>query len=769
MSKIYFLSYFEKLITGDRNAPLACNSISLYIKELLEKQKNRQCVFVNLAPNKKPFCFEKNLKLGNMVQIGTRSFGKIFRKFIWSRTYWKHVYSFLEKTVTNDDIIIIYHSLYNRHLISKVKKTIKCKVILVGAELYSSVSHKKSHYKLEVESYSHANGHILISEQLRKSLKVERPYVIISGNYSTNKSKLSKFGVSDGKIHLVYSGIFDSIKGGLSNAVYSLEYLPSNYVLHIAGFGDDSIVQNFLKNPIFKDRIIYEGKLIGEKFDNLLARCDIGLSTQNIQDSFNKTSFPSKILSYLRNGLQVVSTPSISVIDSNFKNAVYLTKSDSPSDIAETIKETKDANTNSAPLDSINQETFVSFTKLLDTITKSKRFIFVNNSLYGSTGNLCKSLVEYFYKTGNDCLLLYKNGSDVTNNVSYIRYGSDFERFASAFLTRITGNCYGYMRHTTKSVMRKIHNFKPDIVNVHCVNSYSLNVTRFLGNLKSQNIPTIITNHALFFGTGSCGYPFGNCGKYKTKCGNCPKPRYACKSILFDRTRQNWLSFYKTISDSKFIMVSVSPYVRNTLLDSPITKNLENYVVLNGIDTSCFCYGESRKRDGKIHILYVNSAIKNTNKGFYEFKKIVEKLKNEYEFVFHVAANESMGLEEFENVVLHKGISNKHEMAKLYQNSDLTILTSRRETFSLPLTESLCCGTPIVSYKCGGPESFLSGQAVKFYEFGDFEHMVQFIKSKEYLLIDRRKASMEYSKQFSLERMCQEYDRIFTKYLNYGK
>ena len=37
-----------------------------------------------------------------------------------------------------------------------------------------------------------------------------------------------------------------------------------------------------------------------------IQKCQIGLCTQNIDAAFNTTSFPSKILSYMSNGLEVV-------------------------------------------------------------------------------------------------------------------------------------------------------------------------------------------------------------------------------------------------------------------------------------------------------------------------------------------------------------------------------------------------------------------------------------------------------------------------------
>ena len=56
-----------------------------------------------------------------------------------------------------------------------------------------------------------------------------------------------------------------------------------------------------------KASITYDGLKKGEEFIRFLQQCHIGLSTQNPSGEFNDTSFPSKVLTYLANGLSVVS------------------------------------------------------------------------------------------------------------------------------------------------------------------------------------------------------------------------------------------------------------------------------------------------------------------------------------------------------------------------------------------------------------------------------------------------------------------------------
>ena len=68
-----------------------------------------------------------------------------------------------------------------------------------------------------------------------------------------------------------------------------------------------------------------------------MQKCHVGLSTQNPDAEYNDTSFPSKILSYMANGLRVVSIRIRTVETSSIADKVYFYDRQSPKDIADTI------------------------------------------------------------------------------------------------------------------------------------------------------------------------------------------------------------------------------------------------------------------------------------------------------------------------------------------------------------------------------------------------------------------------------------------------
>ena len=210
------------------------------------------------------------------------------------------------------DTIIVYHSLGYFNIISWAKKIKGFRLILEVEEIYSDVSQMDSKFrKLEFRMFDIADAFILSNDLLDTKInKHHKPSIVIYGTYHLEPKCVEKF--DDGKIHVVYAGTFDPNKGGAQIAIMATEYLPKNYHIHICGFGSSDDIED-VKRRICeaqsksKASITYDGLKKGNEFIEFLQKCHIGLSTQKPEGEYNDTSFPSKVLTYMANGLAVVS------------------------------------------------------------------------------------------------------------------------------------------------------------------------------------------------------------------------------------------------------------------------------------------------------------------------------------------------------------------------------------------------------------------------------------------------------------------------------
>ena len=168
----------------------------------------------------------------------------------------------------------------------------------------------------------------------------DKPYAITHGTYHVEPDRNFRF--DDNKIHVVYAGTLDPRKGGAASAAAAARYLPENYHVHILGFGSDEQIANMKSliedvNRISSADVSYDGVLSGEDYIRFLQACQIGLSTQNPDAAFNATSFPSKVLSYMANGLRVVSIRIDAVESSAVGDMITYYDDQSPEAIAKAI------------------------------------------------------------------------------------------------------------------------------------------------------------------------------------------------------------------------------------------------------------------------------------------------------------------------------------------------------------------------------------------------------------------------------------------------
>ena len=275
-----------------------------------------------------------------------------------------------------DETILVYHSLGYFKSILWAKKIKKFKMILEVEEIYQDVGKIKrnSMAKVEYPMIEAADAYIFPTELLNSKLNIHnKPYAIIYGTYTVEPQITEKF--NDGKIHVVYAGTFDPRKGGAAAAAAAAE-LPDRYHFHICGFGSEEetrILQEQIEaiNKGQNPKISLEGLLKGNDYIKLLQKCQIGLSTQDPSAKFNNTSFPSKILSYMCNGLSVVSIDIPAIRNSLIGNFLTYYRIQEPREIANAICNSEIENNNREEILKLRRLFISQITHLLESTSPS--------------------------------------------------------------------------------------------------------------------------------------------------------------------------------------------------------------------------------------------------------------------------------------------------------------------------------------------------------------------------------------------------------------
>lgn len=346
MKKIFYMAYYNSTNSSERrNAVLSSVNKMNYICEALENNGYNTEIVSASGTTEKKFCKSKKVKLTDKTTLKLFSSLPRLNRIVSviDRVILKtKLFLYMIKNTNKDSIVMVYHSLGYMSLVKRLKKLKGFKLIIEAEEIYGDVIGDEKTSQKEYDFFKIADAFIFPTELLSEKVNTEKkPEVIIYGTYHIEK-ELSKL-FSDGKIHCVYAGTLDPRKGGAIASAESALFLNENYHIHILGFGNEkekaetlNTIDSISKKS--KAKITYDGLLSGEEYIKFIQSCDIGLSTQNPNGKYNDTSFPSKILSYMANGLRVVSVRIPVVEESGIGKCVYYYDEQTPENIAKAIK-----------------------------------------------------------------------------------------------------------------------------------------------------------------------------------------------------------------------------------------------------------------------------------------------------------------------------------------------------------------------------------------------------------------------------------------------
>ena len=390
----------------------------------------------------------------------------------------------------------------------------------------------------------------------------------------------------------------------------------------------------------------------------------------------------------------------------------------------------------------------------------------------GSTGKIVCDIDKSLRANWIESEIYYGRKSHRKSDARKIKFGYGWEMLLQRVLLKAGlalqygGNCF-----STRRLEHLISKSRPDVVHIQCANGYCVNIYRLLKSLAKKEIPTVITHHAEFYYTGNCGHAL-DCNRFTTGCGDCPRAKASTGAMFSDRSAEAWRKMKDAVQSfrkDKLIFTSVSPWVKNRSAMSPIVEGYPCEVVLNGVETSTFNLKEQRKDiRGRIPdckdkmVLHVTASFSDRPGSFKGGDHIVELAKRMPHVTFVVASNYSDIEGELpKNVYLWGRTNGQEELAELYNAAGCTVIASKKETFSMVVAESLCCGTPVVGFKAGGPETITIPEYSEFAEQGDIDALQKALEDTLSRSFNSQEISSQAIAKYSKERMTESFIKIY--------
>ena len=383
----------------------------------------------------------------------------------------------------------------------------------------------------------------------------------------------------------------------------------------------------------------------------------------------------------------------------------------------------------------------------------------------GSTGRICTDIAERLKSKEHECKIAYGRECVPEEYKKYaVRIGNEFDVKLHAFQSRIFDNTGFASKIATSKFVKWIEEYNPDIIHLHNLHGYYINIDILFDYLKESNKPVIWTLHDCWAFTGHCAYfDYAGCNKWKKSgCYQCPQKNKYPNSLFYDNSKTNYLKKRELFTSIKNLtLVTPSEWLANLVKDSFVCDDPIE-IINNGINLDVFKFKQDgfRKRfnlSNKKIILGVSSAW-GKRKGLYDFYKLAGMISNDFTIVL-VGLEESQIKENvnYNNIICIPKTNNTSELAEIYTASDVFVNPTYEDNYPTVNLEAQACGTPVITYKTGG--SIESVPESNIVEKGDIKALFNLIKSadtrdlqiKNRMLFDSNKRYDEY---------IQLYDRL---------
>lgn len=323
----------------------------------------------------------------------------------------------------------------------------------------------------------------------------------------------------------------------------------------------------------------------------------------------------------------------------------------------------------------------------------------------GSTGRIATDIHQVLREQGHESYIAF--GRDEPKNCkSAIRIGSNKDVYRHVALTRVFDKHGFGSKRATRAFLREIDKLNPDVIHLHNIHGYYLNVELLFDYLKLADKPVIWSLHDCWAFTGHCShFDYIGCDKWKTGCFDCPQKGEYPKSVLHDNSRDNFIRKKAAFTGVKNLTIVTPSQWLTGLVGDSFLGDYPVKVINNGIDLSVFkpTPSDFRQRyslENKFVILGV-ANVWTERKGLLHFFELAKHLSSDEIIVL-------VGLTEKQKANLPGGIigitrtDSVEELAGVYTAANVLLNPTLEDNFPSTNLEAMACGNPVITFRTGG-------------------------------------------------------------------
>lgn len=323
----------------------------------------------------------------------------------------------------------------------------------------------------------------------------------------------------------------------------------------------------------------------------------------------------------------------------------------------------------------------------------------------GSTGRIVLDIQRGLENEGHEGYVFYGRGQKSADD-RHVYTGSRFSTYAHVALTRLLDRHGLGSRLATVHLVTQIESLDANIIHLHNIHGYYVNIDVLFGYLRAAGKPLIWTLHDCWAFTGHCSYfDYVGCEKWRTGCFGCPQKKGYPASFLLDNSRDNYRLKKRLFAGlDRTTIVTPSKWLRDLVAESFLGQYPVE-VINNGIDTERFrpVRGSFRSKYGiedRFVILGV-ASVWDRRKGLQYLIELSGMLGDAATIVI-------VGLTERQKRQLPRrmiGVTRTHsvdELVEIYSCADVFVNPTLEDNFPTTNLEAMACGTPVVTFDTGG-------------------------------------------------------------------
>lgn len=386
----------------------------------------------------------------------------------------------------------------------------------------------------------------------------------------------------------------------------------------------------------------------------------------------------------------------------------------------------------------------------------------------GSVGRIAVDIVQAVEAEGGEGMVAFGRRK-APEGVETFYFGSKPAMLLHVLHTFFRGEHGFASGRQTEKLIQKIKEYDPDIIHLHNIHGFYLDVEQLFWYLKQAGKPVVWTLHDCWSFTGHCAhFDYVGCMKWKTGCENCPQYRSVYPYALFkDNSSNNYRRKKKSFTGVQNLVV-VTPsawlagYVRQSFLGSYPVKIIPNGIALYKFRPVDRGLRQRLHMEGKYILLGVASMWEE-RKGYAYFEEMADRLDASFQIIL-------IGLSKGKMKKLHPKIhgvmrtESIEELAEYYSMADVYVNTTLEDTFPTTNLEALACGTPVITFATGGSVESVSEDTGKVVPKGDLEALILAIQAMREEP-SKKEACLRRASQYDKHERFREYLKLYRELL----